>query len=157
MLFNYSFCHTKGISCVLCCSYVWNSDVFYTKLKACTCVHTWTSDVDRLYSLRGEYSQFPTEIMNCKISHFLNFPLFGSIIIYFFILLPLDTAAWGGHTTRPPTHQRPPYRHTYWHVDTFQSTYSVEWNTVSSICLNSTQTDSPYYLSKTDNSTLFPV
>jgi hypothetical protein len=70
---------------------------------------------------------------------------------------PLDTAAWGGRTTLPPTHKRPPYRHTYWHVDTFQLAYSVDWNTVSSICLNSTQTDSAYYFNKTDNCNIFRV
>jgi len=114
-------------------------------------------DADRLFSPWGEYSQFLTQIMNCKISHFLNFPLFDSIIVYFLIFCRLDNAAWGGHNTLPPTHQRPPYRHTYWYVDTFLSTDSVDWNTVSSICLNSTQTDSPCYLNKTDNRTLFRV
>jgi len=41
MLFNYSFCHTKGIACVFYCSYVWPSDGFYTKLKPCTYVRTY--------------------------------------------------------------------------------------------------------------------
>jgi len=30
-------------------------------------------------------------------------------IFYFFILPPLQSAAWGGRTTRPATHQPPLY------------------------------------------------
>ena len=80
-------------------------------------------------------------------------------ILYLLISLSLLLCCLG-RPRHSPSHSPTPLHadiHTYLHVDTVQSTYVVRWNRVSSIFLNSTQSDSPYYLSKTDNGILFRI